>query len=155
MKFKRICAAAVMVAMLMSLGVSAASAGSSSAPSSGASSSAGQSDPHNGHGYHHGGDFGALKSLSDLTGIKVPDLLDKYPQKTAWQIAKQLGKLDDLKKVFLAEQKTFLDKLVADGKVTADEGSKIYADLQKRVAAVDGTGTVTLGKPGYRPQHKA
>ena len=152
MKIKRICASTLLLAMLATIGVSAASAGASTAAGGAPSAASGQSDPRGAHGFHRGGDRGALRALSQMTGISENDLLAKYPQKTAWQIAKQLGKLDDLKKNFLSAQKSALDKLVAAGRMTADVEQKIYADLQKRVAAIDGTNTVTLGRPGYRPQ---
>ena len=155
MKIKQFSAAAVSLALLMTVGVLAASAGSAPSASSGSTSSNSQSEQHKGFGAHNGGDFGAFKTLTDLTGISAEDLHSKYPQKTAWQIAKQLGKLDDLKKAFLDNQKTFLDKLVSNGRITADQQAKIYADLQKRVAAIDGTATVTLGRPGYKPDFKS
>lgn len=93
--------------------------------------------------------------LASLTGKDVETLTSQYPQKTAWQIAKQMGKLDELKKEFLAKHKSLLDKLAADGKITADDSAKMYADMEKRVAAIDGVNTVVLGRPGYRPQMKA
>lgn len=150
MKLKRISFAAVTLALLMTLSVSAATAPSASSGSSSATSS--QNAPQ--HKPHCGGDFGAMKALSKITGTSVEDLTAKYPQKTSWQIAKKLGKLDALKKEYLAEKKAFLDKLTADGKMTADKAAKIYQELQKRVAAIDGVNTVILGRPSMRPESK-
>jgi hypothetical protein len=157
LRFKRISLAAAALAVIMALGapISAAAAPPSGQQGSAASSAAGNL-PHQGRHIHRcGGDFGALKTLSGITGISVDDILNKYPQKTSWQIAKQLGKLDALKKGFLTNQKTFIDKLVSEGKITAADGTKVYADLQKRVAAIDGTSIVTLGRPGFKPGFKS
>jgi hypothetical protein len=103
----------------------------------------------------HGGDYGALTVLSKLTGISADELMSKYPQKTSWQIAKQLNKLDALKTGFLTAQKEFLTKLVTEGRITQEDSAKIFTDMQKRVAAIDGVNTVTLGRPGYMPHKKA
>lgn len=157
MKFSHVSTTAVTLALIMTIGVSAASAGNggSSAASAGSAPSSSYDCRNSCHGgTHFGGDFGALKTLSDITGISREELLTKYPQQTPWQIAKQLGKLDAMKKGFLEHQKTFLNRLVSEGRITADDQAKIYADLQKRVSAIDGTKTVTLGRPGYRPEHK-
>ena len=158
MEFKKLSAAVAAMALIATLGaasVGAQSAASSSSSQSGSSSSQPQANPgHGGRRVFAGGDFGAFKALSTVTGMSVDDLMTKYPQKTSWQIAKQLGKLDEMKKTFLNNQKTFLDKLVAEGKISSDDSSKMYADLQKRVASIDGVNTVTLGRPGYRPQSK-
>ena len=151
MKIKRISLIAVMLALLMAVPVLASTAPSSSSGGNSASSS--QSAPQ--HKAHFGGDFGALKALSNVTGMSAEDLITKYPQKTSWQIAKQLGKLDELKKEFLAQQKTFLDKLTTEGRITSDDAAKIYDDTQKRVAAIDGVNTVILGRPTFRPGKKA
>lgn len=159
MKFSHVSAAAATLALIMTIGVSAASAGASgsSTASSAGSAASSSSDTRNGchgGGAHFCGDFGALKILSDITGISREELFSKYPQQTPWQIAKQLGKLDALKQGFLENQKTLLNRLVSEGRITADDQAKIYADLQKRVSAIDGTKTVTLGRPGYRPEQK-
>lgn len=92
------------------------------------------------------GGYGGMKQLSELTGISVGDLHAKYPQKTSWQIASQLGKLDALKIAVLANLKKMFEQLVKDGKITNDDSAKMYADLQKRVSAIDGKNTVILGK---------
>lgn len=147
---KRLAVPAAAMALVTALSVPAAAASASSAssvPQSGTSSSA--------RCHHHGGGSGAMTILASLTGKDVETLTSQYPQKTAWQIAKQMGKLDELKKEFLAKHKSLLDKLAADGKITADDSAKMYADMQKRVAAIDGVNTVVLGRPGYRPQMKA
>ena len=148
---KRLAVPAAALALVTALSVPAAAASASSAssvPQSGTSSS---------DRCHHrpGGEYGAMNILASLTGKDVKTLASQYPQKTAWQIAKKVGKLDDLKKEFLAKHKSLLDKLAADGKITADDSAKMYADLQKRVAAIDGVNTVVLGRPGYRPQRQA
>jgi hypothetical protein len=136
------------------LSVAAAPAVSSPSPPNGRSySDDGQGIPHKGHNSLCG-DTGAYKVLSEISGISMGDLMERYPQKTAWQVAKQIGKLDPLKKAFLEKQKIFINRLIAEGKINTDDAAKIYADLQKRVAKIDGVGTVTLGKPGYRPQIK-
>jgi hypothetical protein len=155
LKNKIIPTVAATLAIMLTIGFSAgavSSATSNPQSNSSATSSAPQ-DKHT-RGAHFGGDFVAYKALSELTGINVKDLSTKYPQKTAWQIAKTLNKLDDLKKIFLSTAKTTLDKLVAEGKISADDSSKIYADMQKRVAAIDGVNTVILGRPGFKPQLK-
>jgi hypothetical protein len=95
-----------------------------------------------------------MKQLSQITGISVNDLIAKYPQKTSWQIAYQLGKLDVLKSAVLADHKKMLDQLVKDGKITSADSTKIYADLQNRINAIDGKNTVILGKPSYMPKFK-
>jgi hypothetical protein len=100
------------------------------------------------------GTHSGMQQLSQITGISVEDLHTKYPQKTSWQIAFQLGKLDALKSAVLADHKTMLDKWVTDGKITGEESTKMYADLQKRVNAIDGKNTVILGRPSYMPKFK-
>lgn len=100
------------------------------------------------------GSHGSMKQLSQITGISIEDLHKKYPQKTSWQIALQLGKLDALKSAVLAEHKKMLDTLVKNGKITSADSTKMYADLQKRINAIDGKNTVILGKPTYMPKFK-
>jgi hypothetical protein len=96
----------------------------------------------------HGGHTMAL--LSEITGKSVSQITSQYPQQTAWQIAKSMGKLDDLKKAYLARAKVMIDRLVDDKKISADDGAKMYADLQKRVSAIDGINIVIPGKPGFK-----
>ncbi|MDR3644017.1 MAG: hypothetical protein P4M02_02950, partial [Clostridia bacterium] len=102
------------------------------------------------HSGHHGA--GGMNQLAKLTGMSIKDLTAKYPQQTSWQIALKLGKLSALKSAVLAEQKAMFDKMASDGMITADDSKKMYADLEKRVAAIDGKNTVILGRPGYMPQ---
>lgn len=99
--------------------------------------------------------FGHAKSiLADITGKSVQELDKQYPQKTAWQIAKSMGKLDQLKTAYIAKHKAFIDKLVADKKITADDGTKMYTDLQKRVDAIDGVNIVIPGSPQFVPEKR-
>ena len=155
---KRFAAAAVSAALIAAMGVSAApaaSAASAGSASSGASAPASPGEhkcdgPHGRFGGH-----GAMRELAKLTGTEPAALAAKYPQKTAWQIAKQLGKMDELKKAVLASGKTRLDQLVSEGKVTAAERDRMFEDLSRRVAAIDGVNTVILGRPSYRPEKKA
>ena len=137
-------ALATALAVTLSMGAGVAAASPTAATTTAASASSAQE--------HHAG--GAMNILASITGMSVQDLTAKYPQKTAWQIAQSLGKLDELKTKFLSTQKTFIDKLVSEGKLTAADGGKVYADLQKRVANIDGKNTVILGRPGYRPEFK-
>lgn len=97
--------------------------------------------------------FGHAKSiLAEITGKSVEELDKQYPQQTAWQIAKSMGKLSELKTAYLAKHKVFIDKLVADKKISAQDGAKMYADLQKRVNAIDGINIVIPGKPEFAPE---
>lgn len=144
-------AAALAVATVLGVPAAAAAAGSPSA-ASGASSSASSPAEHRNHPGH--GELAAMNILATLTGTDAKTLAERYPQKTAWQIARQLGKLDALKQEFLSQHKQLLDKLVSEGKITKEDNAKMYADLQKRVAAIDGNSTVILGRPGYRPQRQ-
>lgn len=105
-------------------------------------------------GHFHGKKGGSMQQLSKLTGKSVEELTAKYPQQTAWQIAYKLGKLDALKKAVLTEHKTMLEKMTKDGMITADDQTKMLADLQKRLAAIDGKNIVILGRPGYLPKIK-
>lgn len=91
----------------------------------------------------------SMNALSRITGKAESELIRQYPQKTSWQIAFELGKLDQLKKAVLEEHKQGLDKAVADKKITEEESKKIYADLQKRIALIDGKNIVILGRPGF------
>jgi hypothetical protein len=100
----------------------------------------------------HMGHSHAMELLAEITGKSVADLRSQYPQKTAWQAAKSMGKLDDLKKAYLARTKVYIDNLVAEKKITADDGAKMYADVQKRIAAIDGVNIVIPGKPNFEPQ---
>lgn len=155
MKFSRLAIPAAVLAVATALGVPAAAAAPGASSGAGASSSASsQAEPRGHEGHHHGGEFAAMGILAKLAGTDAKTLAERYPQKTAWQLARELGKLDALKQEFLTQHKQTLDKLAAAGKITADDSAKMYADLQKRVAAIDGDKTVVLGRPGYRPSHK-
>ena len=102
------------------------------------------------HSHMHGGH--TMMLLSEITGKSVAQITSQYPQQTAWQIAKTMGKLDDLKKAYLARAKVMIDSLVDNKKISADDGAKMYADIQKRVSAIDGVNVVIPGKPGFKPQ---
>ena len=95
---------------------------------------------------------GSMSALSSLTGMTQQELMQKYPQKTPWQIAYKLGKLEDLKKAVFAQHKDFIGMLVENKKISASDAQKMLADLQKRLAAIDGRETVILGKPGFVPK---
>lgn len=99
--------------------------------------------------------FGHTKSiLAEITGKSVDELERLYPQKTAWQMAKSMGKLENLKTAYLAKHKIFIDKLVADKRISTEDGAKMYADLQKRVNAIDGANVVIPGKPEFMPEKR-
>lgn len=157
----RFAAAVVSMSLLFAIEASAAvpavsSSGSSAAPGGASSSTSvvprdNQRNCPGCHKYSHS----AIKELSKITGVDARTLTEKYPQKTAWQIAKAMGKLDELKKAYLTDQKSFLDQLVSDGKITAGDRDKIYQDLSKRVEAIDGVHTVITGKPSYWPKMQA
>lgn len=157
MGIKQISSALTAAAMLAAVTVTAApvSAASAASGSSAPQSASSGMPAHRGPGCHAGCCGSEFRALAKVSGISAQDLMTKYPQKTAWQIAKQLGKLDDLKKEYLSMKKTVLDGLVADGRITAEDGAAIYTDLQKRVAAIDGVNTVILGRPGFMMQKKA
>lgn len=146
---------AVLAASLTLTGFSAVAAktpDTSSLDSSSAPSSSMQNEcpkMHPGFGHHM-----AMDELSRITGISMEDLHDKYPQKTPWQIAKSMGKLEELKSAFLTQNKELLGKMEQEGKLTAEESKKVYEDLQTRVAAIDGTNVVILGAPKYKPEMK-
>lgn len=99
-----------------------------------------------------GGGPSAMELLSELSGKSVADIAALYPQKTAWQAAKSMGRLDDLKKSYLARARVFIDKLIDDKAVSAQDGAKMFSDVQKRVGAIDGVNIVITGKPGFKPQ---
>lgn len=94
----------------------------------------------------------SMSLLAEITGKSAGNLEAQYPQKTAWQIAKSLGKLDDLKKAYLEHTKKAIDGLVADKKVSKEDGDKMYADVEKRVSAIDGVNIVIPGKPNFNPK---
>jgi hypothetical protein len=98
----------------------------------------------------HGGHTMGL--LSEITGKSVSQITSQYPQQTAWQIAKSMGKLDNLKKAYLARAKVKIDSLIDNKKISANDGAKMYADLQKRVSAIDGVNIVIPGKPGFKAE---
>jgi hypothetical protein len=102
---------------------------------------------------HH--DFGGMKLLSEISGKSVAEIESIYPQKTSWQAAKAMGKLDVLKKSYLTRARMSIDKLVQDKKVSAQDGTKMYADIEKRVAAIDGVDIVITGKPNFKPQFQS
>ncbi len=86
-----------------------------------------------------------MQLLITISGKTQADLVAAYPQNTVWQMAQKLGVLDTLKAKFLADTKTALDTAVTNKKMTSDEETKIYTDLQARVAKIDGTSIVVLG----------
>lgn len=90
------------------------------------------------------GDFSALELLAEITGTDKKVLAEKYPQKTPWQIAKSLNKLDELKSAYIEKHKACIDSLVNDKKLTSEYGAQILAEIKKRVAAIDGINTVIL-----------
>lgn len=152
MNKKRFAIISAVLCFMFSVCVSAGATAPANTTTSSNTSSSKQECHHGDKGMRAG--FGGMKQLSELTGISVDDLRSKYPQKTSWQIALQLGKLDALKSAVLANHKKMLDQLVKDGKLTTDESKKMYADLQKRVSAIDGKNTVILGRPAYMPKSK-
>ena len=97
----------------------------------------------------------AMRILSVISGKSVEEIMKLYPQKTAWQAAKAMGKLDDLKEEYLAQKRTFFNKLAEDKKISKQDADKMYEDLQKRVKAIDGVNTVITGRPDYRPQRQS
>jgi hypothetical protein len=153
MNKKRFAIISVVICLIFTACVSVAAATSSTVSNSSSSAK---------HDYNKDGakcrgmkaGHGGMKQLSELTGISIDDLRAKYPQKTSWQISLQLGKLDALKSAVLADHKKMLNQLVKDSKITSDDSAKIYADLQKRIIAIDGKNTVILGKPAYMPKFK-
>lgn len=93
----------------------------------------------------------SMKLLSKLCDKSVEELQTQYPQKTAWQIAKAMGKLDELKKAYLENSKKSIEGLVEDKKIEKDVGDKMYEDIEKRINAIDGETIVVPGRPSYRP----
>lgn len=143
MAFKKLTAGFMALALMCTLLVAGPVVRSSAESPS--TSSQGQETAPGGHRHPHG--FNAMSDLSKLTGMSEQQLMEKYPQKTAWQIAKSLGKLDELKKSFLETKRAELNELIKEGKLTADQAAKIYTELNKRVAAIDGVNTVIVGRP--------
>lgn len=94
----------------------------------------------------------SMSLLANLTGKSASNLEAQYPQKTAWQIAKSLGKLDELKKTYLEHTKKAIDGLVENKKVSKEDGDKMYADVEKRVSAIDGVNIVIPGRPSFNPK---
>lgn len=119
----------------------------SSSSSSTTTSSAPAQNRHN-HIFGHGC---AMKILADISGKSVDEIMKEYPQKTAWQAAKAMGKLNDLKEEYLVRARVSLDEQVTDKKISEQDAAKIYEDLQRRVAAIDGVNIVITGRPNYRP----
>ena len=60
--------------------------------------------------------------------------------------------LDDLKKAYLSRERVKIDRFVDDKVISAQDGAKMFADIQKRVTAIDGVNTVITGKPNFKPQ---
>ncbi len=89
--------------------------------------------------------------LAEISGKSVAELNSRYPQKTAWQMAKTMGMLDALKKSYLARGKVMIEGMVESKHISEADGAKMYADLSRRVAAIDGVNTVIVGKPGFMP----
>lgn len=146
----RTMAAATAAAFALTIGASAAAL-----PSSSSSPQAvpGQNERYSGHTWHFKNcHCGGMSALSSITGMTQQELAQKYPQKTSWQIAFKLGKLDDLKRAVLAQHKDFIERLVAEKRISSSDAAKMIADLQKRLAAIDGKETVILGRPGFMPQ---
>jgi hypothetical protein len=152
MNKKRFAVISVMICLIFIACVSVTAATSTAVQSSTNSATHGNKDGAKCKGLRAG--HNGMKQLSQLTGISIDDLHTKYPQKTSWQIALQLGKLDSLKSAVLADHKKMLEQLVKDGIITSVDSTKMFADLQKRVIAIDGKNTVILGKPSYMPKFK-
>jgi hypothetical protein len=96
-----------------------------------------------------------MNLLSKISGKSVEELVRSYPQKTVWQAAKELGKLEELKTAYLAHAHTGIDRLVLEKRISAQDGQRFYVDLQKRVGAIDGVNIVIVGRPGFIPEfHK-
>lgn len=147
---KHLAALALTAALLCLPGVTATAADSGAQPVPGASQPQEQGRCHG----HHGHMAGGFAELAGLTGMTQQELMQKYPQKTAWQIAAQLGKLDALKAAVRSSHKAMFDKMVTEGVITAADRDKMMADLDKRLAPIDGKNIVILGRPGYRPEFK-
>jgi hypothetical protein len=93
----------------------------------------------------------SMQLLSKITGKSVEELETQYPQKTAFQIAKSLGKLDELKKSYLDNAKSAIDGLVENKKISKEDGAAMYKDIEKRINAIDGVNIVVPGRPSFRP----
>lgn len=157
---KKIAAVSIAACVMISGGFGAAAAGKNSGAGNGASSGmterAERPDKDNFGGMRHGcRHCGTYSVLADLTGKSVKDLMTEYPQQTAWQAAKKMGKLDALKTAYLEKKKTMIDRLVSEQKISKEDGDKIYADLQSRVAKIDGINIVIVGRPNYMPKMKS
>lgn len=147
----RVVTASLALSLAFSFAAMAADKGASSAGSGAAAPSVSSGAK---PGCRHCRQHGEIAALSKVTGISEDELLNKYPQQTAWQIAYKLNKLDSLKKEYLADKKEFLKMLVDENRITAEESSKIYADLQQRVSKIDGKDIVITGRPTYKPERK-
>ncbi len=94
----------------------------------------------------------AMQMLAELSGKSVKEISGQYPQRTAWQAAKEMGKLDDLKKAYLSRARVLISGLVDDKRISSQDGDKMYADITKRVTAIDGVNIVIPGKPNFKAQ---
>ena len=90
--------------------------------------------------------------LAKISGKSIEELERSYPQQTAWQVAKAMGKLNTLKAAYLTQARTGIDRIISDKRIIAQDGKKLYADLQKRVAAIDGVNIVIVGRTNFKPE---
>ncbi|HCC00890.1 MAG TPA: hypothetical protein DEP42_06730, partial [Ruminococcaceae bacterium] len=119
----------------------------SSTNSSASGNASSSSSEHTGAPGHHvvGGDYLALILLADLSKQSVKDLHSKYPQQTAWQIAKKTNVLDQLKHAYLEKQQQRIRTMQTDGRLSQEDGSRIYQELAQNVSKIDGEKVVTVG----------
>lgn len=124
-------------------GTDAASGGSSSVQKSGRQSHRFGKTPGGAESF---GDTAAMRLLAELDSTTAEALEAKYPQQTVWQIAEAEGKLDALKHKAAAEYQTLLKKLLEKKEITSSECAQLLADMNVRLAKINGTSIVILGQ---------
>ncbi len=77
-----------------------------------------------------------VDTLAELTGKNANDLMTicRTSDKTCYDIAKENGVLEQYKEKRLAANKIFLDKLVAENKISQEKADKILAKVGKNIA---------------------
>lgn len=83
------------------------------------------------------------ETLSELSGKSVKEIKDEHNLgKSYGEIAKSYGVLNEFKAVKLSARKSKIDELVAEKKISKEEGDKMYNDFKAYLDKWDGSGNV-------------
>lgn len=99
------------------------------------------------------------ETLSNLSGKTVKEIKEEHNLgKSYGEIAKAYGVLDEFKLAKLTVRKEKIDELVRAGKISKEEGQKMYDDFKAYLDKWDGSGSLEkkfkVGKRNVNPNRE-